>query len=526
MAMALRYGVVGGFCTVLNIGIVWLGTERAHLAYPIAAISTCFITIPISYLLHRGITFAAIGPRRWAEWWRFVAAQLSQFALGLLLMSVVVETLGWRPWIAMGVVSAIMFVYGFLASSTWVFRAWHPAARAKDGASPAAGPLRILQVCAYFPNHVGGIEAVAAQLAFGLAGRGVDVVWMAGGEPYRLPAGDLPGLTIDQAASVDFIEPRLGLPAPVWSLSSLRRLWRHVGEADVVQVHDYLYFGSLAALWFAHARRRPVVLTQHIGDIAFRSRTARGLLRAFNRTLGRVALRSATQAVFVGLPVMRQFDDLVRYRTPPLLISNGVDHALYRPDNAARPASEGAPLRALFVGRFVEKKGLALLRDCMAVPGVHWTFVGSGPASPAHWRMPADVVSLPGVLSPPEVAAEMRRADVLVLPSTGEGFPLVIQEALASGTPVLTSGEVADAFPQTDPACVWRVDLAGTHDEGVARLRAALADLAGARERLVAARAHAATLAAQWSWDRCVADYAAIYDRVRIPLERRAARSA
>ena len=92
--------------------------------------------------------------------------------------------------------------------------------------------LRVLQVSAFFAAHGGGIEAVAAQLAQRLAEGGLQVHWMAGGAPdERPPTPVTPSLRIDQARSIDLLERRLGLPAPVWGLLSLLRLWHAVGQA-------------------------------------------------------------------------------------------------------------------------------------------------------------------------------------------------------------------------------------------------------------------------------------------------------
>lgn len=513
--MVSRYGLVGFLCATLNVAIVWVGTEILGLMYGAAVALTCPITIPLSYWLHRRISFDVQAPSSMAEFLRFVAAQLSQFALGFALIALVVELLHWPAWIAMASVSVLMMAYGFLTSSSWVFRIWRKAVpgAASAHASPQA-TLRVLQVSSFFPAHGGGIEVVAGQLARHLALAGVAVTWMAGGSAAERPAPEPAlALVVDRARSFDLLERRLGLPAPVWSPGSLRRLWRHVGACDVVHVHDYLYVPSLAALLFARLRRRPVVLTQHVGEIAYESAFARRLLEAINHLVGRMALGAAAQVVFVGRPVQAYFERFVRFRRPPMLIANGVDQALYRPRQA--PTSEVAegPLRALFVGRFVEKKGLRLLQACVQVPGIRWEFVGRGPLSPAHWDVPANVLALRGVLEPAAVADAMRGADLLVLPSHGEGFPLVVQEALACGTPVLVSEEVADAFPIRDPRCVWAVDVSG--DAAAARLRAALERMAADPAPIRAARAAAVALAGQWSWERCVGAYRAVYDDLR-----------
>ena len=503
----VRFLAVGGGSALLNLALLWMLVDLLGVPYLVACAISFFALNGLGYLLNKSITFRRGRAVRWHELWRYFAVMAASLAANLALMALLVGV--WRvPYLmASVVVTIVLAAVNFVAHRGVTF-----ADRAPPVApTSTAAALRVLQVSAFFPAHGGGIEVVAGQLARRLAAGGVQVAWMAGG-PQGERAADAPGLETDHAGSVDFIEHRLGLPAPIWNLGALRRLWRRAGDCDVVHVHDYLYFSSLMAILFAALRGRPVVLTQHIGDIAFESRAARTLLRVLNRTLGRLVLGRVAQVAFVGKPVMDHFDAFVRFRRPPRLLSNGVDHALYRPRDMPAAQASGAPLEALFVGRFVEKKGLPLLRECMGVAGVRWTFVGRGPLSPADWNLPSSSLRLPGVLPPAEVADAMRAADVLVLPSKGEGFPLVLQEALACGTPVLTSREVADAFPQIDPSCVLAVDVADLTEPGpAARLRQAIETLAREPARVRDAREAAAALAAQWSWERCVAAYVALY---------------
>ncbi len=367
-------------------------------------------------------------------------------------------------------------------------------------------PLRVLQVSAFFPSHGGGIEVVAGQLAERLPAAGVALHWMASGRDGEHPPASASGLTIEAVPAWDPLEGRLGLPMPLWGLRGLLRLWRAVGRADLVHVHDYLYQPSLLATAFARLRRRPCVITQHIGEIPFRSPRLRALLETLNRRLGSRVLAGAAQAVFVGAPVMQYFAQRARFIRPPRLVPNGVDLQRFCPPAAALPRS--GPLQLLFVGRFVEKKGLPLLRRCLDLPGLHWTFVGWGPVPPVPESTPQ--VTLAGRLPPAAIVPHYQAADLLVLPSTGEGFPLVIQEALACGTPVLVSREVALAFPARDEACVFEVDLQVADPAGALRER--LRALAADPTRLRAARAAARRLAGQWSWERCAQAYRAAYD--------------
>lgn len=366
--------------------------------------------------------------------------------------------------------------------------------------------MRILQVSAFFDGHGGGIEVVAGQLARRSAQAGMDVCWMAGGAVTEAPADAPPGLAMRHAKGFDVLERTLGLPLPLWSPKAVIRLWQEVRAARVVHIHDYLYFANLLALLFAKLSKRPVLVTQHIGLIPFRSRLAAGLLSALNRSLGRWALRRADRVVFVSKTVRDYFESFTSFRHAAEILPNGVDRTRFFP--AEHLPSQGQ-VRCLFVGRFVEKKGLALLRQCMDIAGLQWTFVGWGPLSPDEWGAVPAPLNVVGKATPDEVARLCRSADVLVLPSVGEGFPLVVQEALASGTPVLVSHEVAAAFPTIDTRCVFAVDLRGP--EGIGNLRDVLSTLPARSKDLAEARQHAVALASQWSWETCAARYGELY---------------
>lgn len=379
-------------------------------------------------------------------------------------------------------------------------------------AMAADRPLRLLQVSAFFPAHGGGIEAVAGQLAERLPAAGVHVHWLAS-DLDAAPAAT--AAHIEPMPAWDPLERRLGLPMPLWGPRALWRLWQAVGACDLVQVHDYLYQPSLAALAFAWLRDKPMVVTQHIGEIAFKAPRPRALLEWLNRQLGARLLAHVARTLFVGAPVMRYFQQRAAFRRPPRLVPNGVDLQQFSPPD--EPPPDRGPLRLLFVGRFVDKKGLPLLQACLDLPGVCWTFVGGGPLTPVA---PAGAeVTLAGRLPPDAVAQQYRQADLLVLPSTGEGFPLVVQEALACGTPVLVSREVALAFPARDPACVIDVDLDVA--EPAAALRETLSALAADPDRVRRARGAARALAGQWSWGRCVQAYVDVYREALLQAARR-----
>jgi glycosyltransferase involved in cell wall biosynthesis len=366
--------------------------------------------------------------------------------------------------------------------------------------------MRLLLVTHYYPSHRGGIEIVAWELARRLERRGAEVRWAASD---CTPPDGAPGAA--PMRTWNFAENRLGFPYPLWSPGSLRRLNALVGWCDAVHLHDSLYLGN--ALAYRRARRagKPVVVTQHIGAVPYRNPLLRGLLHVANRTLARRVLAGCDRAVFISPRVRDYFAAFVRFRAPPLFIPNGVDTSLFQPADEPRRRDLrtrlGWPVDRpvfLFAGRFVEKKGLPVLREvARRLPGCEFVFAGWGPLDPRGWGLPN--VRCPGPLAAPELRDHYQAADLLVLPSVGEGFPLVVQEAAACGTPALISRETAAGHEAVaDFTCVCVPDPASV----TAALTAILADPAG----LAARRERAARFAHQhWDWDRCAEEYRALF---------------
>jgi glycosyltransferase involved in cell wall biosynthesis len=128
----------------------------------------------------------------------------------------------------------------------------------------------------------------------------------------------------------------------------------------------------------------------------------------------------------------------------------GIDVAKFSPGPV--PLSE-RPLRVLFVGRLVEKKGCEYLLRAMPavqakVPGAQLTIVGDGPLRGDLERLSREIgvnARFTGALSAGRVKEELDSARVFCLPSIraangdAEGFGLVLLEAQAAGVPAVSS---------------------------------------------------------------------------------------
>ncbi len=307
----------------------------------------------------------------------------------------------------------------------------------------------------------------------------------------------------------------LGVPLPLWSPASYLRLWRAVRASEVVHVHDSHYPANLVAALAARWMGKRLVVTQHVGFVPYRNPLLRGLVGVVHRIASRLVLRRSDATLFVSPIVRAYFENLLGPCPQFRDLANGVDTSRFAPlahdrrdalrATLALPA--GSPV-LLFVGRRVEKKGLDLLHRLAAVtPAWQWCVIGEGPIDPSTWRLP-NVRTL-GKLPQEAIVDYYRAADVLVLPSVGEGFPLVVQEALSCGLPVAVHTETREAGRLPDEVCMAE-PVNG--DDAAARWQRRLAavldvDVAGEQARRDACRALAV---ARWSWDTAAEDYAKV----------------
>lgn len=367
---------------------------------------------------------------------------------------------------------------------------------------------RVLLVTHYYAEHRGGVEIVAGELARRLARRGAQITWVASDATQ---ADGPEGVTRLPMRSWNITERRLGFPYPIWGPISLCKQIRAVAHAEVVHLHDCLYMGNVIAYLAARILGKRVIVTQHVGEIPYKSRVLRGLLAVANRTLGMLVLGGADQCVFISPRVRDYFSRLVRFRRPPLYRANGVATENFFPVSAEARRSLRARLSwphdklvLLFVGRFVEKKGLPFLRQLAErLPQFEWVFAGWGPEDPAKWGL--GNVRFLGPQTQAALADFYRAADLLVLPSVGEGFPLVVQEAMACGLPAFILTETAEGAPDAR-------ELLFVEELIVDRWVGELQSLAADRGKLEAWRNRVAEFArSHWDWEACASEYLELF---------------
>lgn len=285
--------------------------------------------------------------------------------------------------------------------------------------------------------------------------------------------------------------------------------WRQ--PVNVVHAHWILPQGIVATL-LRYLTGVPFVVTCHGGDVtALRGPIARWLRRWVGNASRTIApVSQHLFSVIHGEGVARE-----KLTCAPM----GVDvmQTFLRENNTSDPR-----VGAIFVGRLVPKKGLLTLMAGFAKLGEQYraeglTVIGAGPERVAAERLAASLgistqVRFLGSMENAAVAPHLRRARMLVAPfeiapdGDQEGLGLVVVEAMAVGTPVITT-----TMPATrDAAIPDQTALVCPMGDAIA-LAAAMQrvfmepDMAAA----MAARAHHHVIH-QFSWENATARYAAL----------------
>jgi glycosyltransferase involved in cell wall biosynthesis len=211
--------------------------------------------------------------------------------------------------------------------------------------------------------------------------------------------------------------------------------------------------------------RRPVVVTVHDLAVLRHPETFNRWTRTYSRVAVSRVAGAASRLIAVSEFTKREAVDLLGVDADRVaVVPNGIEEE-FTPDG---PAAEGDYVLA--VGTLEPRKNLRRLAEAAARLGVELRVAGE-----RGWgevELPAGVRTL-GFVRDHELARLYRGAACLAYPSLYEGFGIPILEAMACGTPVVTSRE--GATEETAGGAAVLVDpldpasIAGGIEEAAAR---------------------------------------------------------
>jgi rhamnosyl/mannosyltransferase len=281
----------------------------------------------------------------------------------------------------------------------------------------------------YFPPTHGGIEQLMHQIVHGIDG--FEFVVLTGSHSRKTIVEDDDGVCVVREGEYGRIST--APIAPKWA-GELRRL-----RPDVVHMHMPNPTGELASL---AARPKAKIVASYHAEIVrspIVGRSYRTFLRAFWRRV---------DTVIVASPPMLDAPDLAPVRDRAVVVPYGIDPDEWsgRPALADRIRERYPGPVVFFMGVLRHYKGVHVLVEAMRDVDATLLVAGDGPerseVDEAIERFGVgNKVHMLGAIPNEQRVAYMHAADVFVLPAVNraEAFGIVLLQAMAAGTPVVST---------------------------------------------------------------------------------------
>lgn len=223
-------------------------------------------------------------------------------------------------------------------------------------------------------------------------------------------------------------------------------------QYDIIHINEARAFTTLAAALYARFAHIPYIIQAH-GSFAYGLRHQR-LKRIYDSLVGRAIYRRASRAIASSPEEVRECEAVGVERDKFVVIGNGIDFATWHFSE-----EEGLKFRArfgiarhakviLFLSRIDKKKGPDILTEAFAqiqIPDAYCIIAGPDNGYEEYVRQLVKSYNLTGkviftgLLRGSDIRAAYAAADVFVLPSRFDTFPMALVEAMASGVPVITT---------------------------------------------------------------------------------------
>ncbi len=294
-----------------------------------------------------------------------------------------------------------------------------------------------VQISAYYPPHIGGVELRVQELSERLAKEGnkVNVITSNKGSTDKVLKKS--NLTVEYLPSIEIAHTPFMLSLP-WKLVRINK------HKTIFHVYVAQVFVPETVAIIAKLRRIPYVADFEM-DVE-RSGIMGFLLPIHKRWVLGPVLRNAHKVIVLT-------DDYVDIATNKYGVQNNKIRVIPSATSFKRMGhprkKPNSPIRILFVGRFAEQKNPILLLEAVKILAersfpFELTMVGDGEIRKKIERYILennlqDKVKLLGFIVGRQLEEQYENADIFVLSSKEESFGIVLIEAMSKGLPVIAT---------------------------------------------------------------------------------------
>jgi glycosyltransferase involved in cell wall biosynthesis len=375
----------------------------------------------------------------------------------------------------------------------------------------AATELRVVQVIAGLEAEHGGPSYSVPRLCEALAAAGARVTLLSVAAAESPMIGLSEG-SFDQRRYVWDYAQVPGLRSLRLSSGLANELSRTASKTDVIHNHGLWLMPNVHSARAATRAKAPLVVSPRGMLSPEALEFSRFKKRVFWTLLQGAAVR---RAACLHATSESEFEEIKQFglRNPVAIVPNGID--LPDLDNSVEPKKSDRTLLSL--GRIHPKKGIDRLLHAWAfVEQTHpdWHLRIVGPSENGYAARLASLganlglrrISIEGPIYGHDRLSAYRDADLFVLPTLNENFGLSVAEALAAGTPVISTVGAPWQGLETE-GCGWWVD------QGIEPLAAALSRAMALPRAVLRAMGTKgrAWMERDFSWNRASREMAGVY---------------
>ena len=292
--------------------------------------------------------------------------------------------------------------------------------------------MKVVQVVSYFPPHLGGMENVAREISERLAKKGHQV------EVFTSDIGCKKGkLRSTKNLKIHYLKSWEFAHTPI--MPSLFFKLLKMSKDSIMHVHIGVAFVPEVVYLVSKIKKIPYVVHIHLdtgssGKLGF-------LLPLYKKVLLKRVLKSASKIIVLGEEyrtlINKKYDILEKI----MIIPNGIGEEFF----VNKEDVSSKHINLLFVGRLDAQKNIPKLIDSASLikSKVVLHIIGDGEKKEEIEKLIFDKklknVILYGKKTGEDLISFYKNADIFILTSDIEAMPLVLLEAMASGTPIIAS---------------------------------------------------------------------------------------